>query len=276
LQGLTPASGGGTANFLRADGTWAAPSGTGVSTITINSTNGFAGTSSGGSTPALTISTTVTGILYGNGTSVAAAVAGNFPTLNQSTTGTAANVTATSNSTLTTLSALSLPFSQLSGQATLAQLPSIGTLTVLGNITGGTATPTALSETQLTSMIQVFSSSLSGAVSASGGGTTNFLRADGTWASPGSTATWKKDLYVLSSTDITHQYLDLSFVALTDSVHFAVVGSGSQIEGSLYDYTVAYTGGAGGVTRVTFQNQLATGGAAALVAGDVVVVQYQH
>lgn len=38
--------------------------------------------------------TAVTGILYGNGSSVSAAVAGNFPTLNQSTTGTAAGLTA--------------------------------------------------------------------------------------------------------------------------------------------------------------------------------------
>jgi hypothetical protein len=37
-----------------------------------------------------------------------------FPTLNQNTTGTAANITATSNSTLTTLSSLSLPGSQVS------------------------------------------------------------------------------------------------------------------------------------------------------------------
>lgn len=50
-----------------------------------------------------------------------AIVAADVPTLNQSTTGTAANVTATSNGTLTTLSALSLPYSQLTGT------PSLGT-----------------------------------------------------------------------------------------------------------------------------------------------------
>lgn len=44
-----------------------------------------------------------------------AIVASDIPTLNQNTTGTAANITATSNSTLTTLSSLSLPYSQLSG-----------------------------------------------------------------------------------------------------------------------------------------------------------------
>ena len=46
--------------------------------------------------------------------SLRAIAAADVPTLNQSTTGTAANVTATSNSTLTTLSALSLPHTQIS------------------------------------------------------------------------------------------------------------------------------------------------------------------
>ncbi|CAB4126252.1 hypothetical protein UFOVP153_61 [uncultured Caudovirales phage] len=54
------------------------------------------------------------------------------PTWNQSTTGTAANITATSNATLTTLSALSLPYSQLTGTPTLSYLPLAG-----GTLTGG-------------------------------------------------------------------------------------------------------------------------------------------
>ena len=41
-----------------------------------------------------------------------------------------------------------------------------------------------LSNTQLTADINAFTTSLSGAAPASGGGTTNFLRADGTWAAP--------------------------------------------------------------------------------------------
>lgn len=43
-----------------------------------------------------------------------------FPTLNQNTTGTAANVTGTSNATLTTLSSLSLPSTQVTGLGTFA------------------------------------------------------------------------------------------------------------------------------------------------------------
>lgn len=60
-----------------------------------------------------------------------------FPTLNQNTTGTAANVTATSNATLATLSALSLPYSQLTGAP--ASLPAssvtVGTTTVASGTT---------------------------------------------------------------------------------------------------------------------------------------------
>jgi len=47
-----------------------------VTAVSVASTNGFAGTSSGGATPALTLSTSITGVLKGNGTAISAAVAG--------------------------------------------------------------------------------------------------------------------------------------------------------------------------------------------------------
>ena len=48
---------------------------TSLSSISIAASNGFAGTSSGGTSPILTIKTTVTGLLKGNGTAISAAVA---------------------------------------------------------------------------------------------------------------------------------------------------------------------------------------------------------
>jgi hypothetical protein len=63
-------------------------------------------------------------------------------------------------------------------------LATIATARVLGNVTGSTAAPVAITGTQLTTLLDPFSSSLKGAVPASGGGTTNFLRADGSWAVP--------------------------------------------------------------------------------------------
>jgi hypothetical protein len=44
-----------------------------VTSVSVSTANGLAGTSSGGATPALTLSTTVTGILQGNGTAISAA-----------------------------------------------------------------------------------------------------------------------------------------------------------------------------------------------------------
>lgn len=61
---------------------------------------------------------------------------------------------------------------------------SIANNTVIGNVSGGSAQPIALNATQLTTLCNAVTSSLSGCAPASGGGVTNFLRADGTWAAP--------------------------------------------------------------------------------------------
>jgi len=48
----------------------------GIASISVATANGLAGTSSGGTTPALTLSTTITGVLKGNGTAISAAASG--------------------------------------------------------------------------------------------------------------------------------------------------------------------------------------------------------
>lgn len=82
----------------------------------------------------------------------------------------------------------------------------------------------------------------------------------------------KKDITLVAG-DITNQYVDLDFVARTDSINMSISGI-MQVQGS--DYTVNYTGGAGGVTRITFAGDLATGGASELVATDILNFQYEH
>jgi len=59
---------GGTLSATGAGGT--------VTAVSVASANGFAGTSSGGTTPALTISTSISGVLKGNGTAISSAAAG--------------------------------------------------------------------------------------------------------------------------------------------------------------------------------------------------------
>jgi hypothetical protein len=124
--------------------------------------------SSGGTTPAISLATAYGDTLnpYAsktanyflaapNGTTGAptfrAVVAADIPTLNQNTTGTASNITASSNSTLTTLSALSLPGSQVSGNISGNSANVTGTVAIANGGTGQTtqqAALTALSGTQ--------------------------------------------------------------------------------------------------------------------------------
>lgn len=83
------------------------------------------------------------------------------------------------------------------------------------------------------------------------------------------------ETFVLNGTDISNGYIDLSVdVTAAASVDMLVQGAPSILQGASYDYTVALGAGVGATTRITFENDLATGGAAALVAGDVVQVRY--
>ena len=123
LKGLVPNSGGGTTNFLRADGTWAAPPG------------GGGGISDGDK----------------------------------------GDITVSSSGTVWTID---------NSAVTLAKFQDIVTSSILGRVTGSTGNVEVLTGTQATTLLDTFTTSLKGLVPSSGGGTTNFLRADGTWAAP--------------------------------------------------------------------------------------------
>jgi len=56
--------------------------------------------------------------------------------------------------------------------------------TIKGNNTGGSADPSDLTAAQVTAILDTFTSSLQGLVPASGGSSSDFLRADGYWAAP--------------------------------------------------------------------------------------------
>lgn len=68
---------------------------------------------------------------------------------------------------------------------TNAKLANVATATIKGRATAGTGDPEDLTGTQATTLLDTFTSGAKGLVPASGGGTTNFLRADGTWTAPG-------------------------------------------------------------------------------------------
>lgn len=81
----------------------------------------------------------------------------------------------------------------------------------------------------------------------------------------------------LSPTDITNQYVDLAVSifgssASANSATLWAVGGPMQLK--TVDYTVSLTGGTAGVTRITFAGDLATGGPAELISGDILVINY--
>ena len=119
-KGLAPASGGGTANFLRADGTWTIPVG---------------------------------------------AV----------TDGDKGDLTVTGGGAVWTIDP---------GVISNTKLASVATATFKGRTTAGSGAPEDLTAAQATALLNTVTAAAKGLAPASGGGTTNFLRADGTWVAP--------------------------------------------------------------------------------------------
>lgn len=69
-------------------------------------------------------------------------------------------------------------------KVTLAMQAQLAASRFLGRVTAGTGNVEAMTGTQATTLLDTFTSALKGLAPASGGGTSNFLRADGTWAAP--------------------------------------------------------------------------------------------
>jgi hypothetical protein len=124
-----------------------------VTSASVASANGFAGTvATATTTPAITITTSITGIVKGNGTAISAATAGTdyvapggalgtpssgtltnctFPTLNQNTTGSAASLATTNFSIVESGGVLYIKY----GATNIAKIDSSGNFTSLANVT---------------------------------------------------------------------------------------------------------------------------------------------
>jgi hypothetical protein len=108
----------------------------------------------------------INGIVHSNGTTISAAVAGNFPTLNQNTTGSAASISA-------------------SNAISNSNIVQMAATTIKGNASGSSANQADLTPAQVTGMLSTFTTASKGFVPASvTSNTTDFLRRDGAWGDP--------------------------------------------------------------------------------------------
>lgn len=187
LSGAVPPSGGGTTNFLRADGAWAVPPGSGGGAVSsvftrtgavVAQANDYDFNQIGPGKLALgQITSIAADNLLGN-PSGAATSPTVVPLVNC-----AGGATALNYSFATHL----FSCNSISGGA--ATSVTVGTTTVGAGTSPRVLYDNAgvlgeLTDIQLTARMNAFTTALSGAAPASGGGTTNFLRADGTWTVP--------------------------------------------------------------------------------------------
>lgn len=137
-----------------------------------------------------------------------------------------------------------------------SNLANMAAGTVKGSIAGGA--PQDLTQAQHTSLVNIFTSSLSGAAPASGGGTTNFLRADGTWVAPATASNCAPNIQVFTTAGSATYTTPTCNSNLPIDIHVMMVGAGGGAGGS------GTTGGAGTAgTASTFGTSLftANGGA---------------
>lgn len=217
--GLAPASGGGSTNFLRADGTWATPPAGGAtdlgyneSTRLLSSSTGadvtlpLCGARSGGQPQIAGLAPPVpddvsrywlcsTGWVQDAVLPINVYITGTAPiVVSPSLSQPVISITAATTSAAGSMSAADK--TKLDGIAAGAQV-NVGT-----DLGYDPSTRLLSSSTGSDVTFPLFSSTDAGLAPASGGGTTNFLRADGTWASPpagGATDGDKGDITVSGS-----------------------------------------------------------------------------
>ncbi|MGD9470605.1 MAG: hypothetical protein AB7G24_00740 [Novosphingobium sp.] len=257
LKGLAPASGGGTTNFLRADGTWAAPpGGGGVSDgdkgdITVSASGATWTIDAGVVSLAKMANMATASVIYRKTAGSGAPEVQTLATLKTDLglTGTnSGDQTITLTGDVTGSGTGSFAASIANDAVSNLKLANMATATFKGRVTAGTGDPEDLTGTQATTLLDVFTSGLKGLAPASGGGTTNFLRADGTWAAPpgggggwtqiGSTAT-PSGVSSVEFNDIATSYSELFLRCEGISHNF---GSNTALRVNFSDDGVNWTG----------------------------------
>ena len=197
-----------------------------VSSVSVTSANGLGGTvATATTTPNITLTTSVTGMVKGDGTGFSAAIPGtDYLTGNQTISfAPTGDVTGSTTGTTTIAPALVIGTNKVLNSM-LAQMPA---LTIKGNNTGGTANALDLTVAQVNAILPVFTSTLNGLVPFGGGSAAKVLHADGTWKDTASATNQWSITGNTGTTSLTN------FIGTTDYKSFKV--KTNNIQGILLD-----------------------------------------
>lgn len=135
-----------------------------------------------------------------------------------------------------------------------ASLANMAGDTVKGRLST-TGAPQDLTKTQLTTLVNPVTSSLSGAAPASGGGTTNYLRADATWADPrikvllntytASASASLQDTACFTTTYTSYELEIINLIPSTANVNIQLQVYSGSFQTSSYNSSYSYFTGAG-------------------------------
>lgn len=192
LKGLVPASGGGTANFLRADGTFAAPAGGGDMVLASAQTNSALKTFLDGTFGLRNIANTFTALFANTNTAARTYTlkdASGTLAFTSDITGTNSGVntgdqTITLTADVTGSGTGSFAATIAADAVTNAKMANMATSTIKGRVTAATGDPEDLTGTQVTALLDLASTTLKGLAPVRSGVATEYLNGTGTYSTP--------------------------------------------------------------------------------------------
>lgn len=156
--------------------------------------------------------------------------------------------------------------------------PPIANNTVLGNVSGGPAAAVGLTQAQLTALVNQFTSTVSGVVPASGGGSTNILYANGTWGPPAALAAIPNDTVLGNVSGGSATPIALTQAQLTALVNLATVslagtipalsGSATQFFNGVGAFSTPASGASGANPTATIGLSAVNGSASTFLRSD--------
>lgn len=155
---------------------------------------------------------------------------------------------------------------------TNAKAADMATARIKGRVTAGTGDPEDMTGTQATALLDVFTSALKGLAPASGGGTSNFLRADGTWtAPPGGGGAPTESIIIAIGDEITPLTTGTGKVRFRMPYAFTLTAvraslTAAQVSGSIFTVDVNEAGASILSTKLTIDNTEKTSTTAATPA----------